>query len=263
MSRYTLGAIPSPYDPRDYDVARFNGPASALALAPVWSFAGLLQPVRDQGSEGTCVGHALTSVMGYQQQTAGPAPDREVLSPRDAYEGARMLEPVPGGAEGAYPRAALKYAQRQGVCRDDRWPYIEHDRRQALAGAPESRSANRILTYARVPCTLQAIKEALHWHGPILATIAADEGFTATGGDGVVISRGLSLGAHAVTLVGWDDQRKAFHLRNSWGAAWGANGDAWLPYSWAVIEAWSCTPALDAPPPEIPWWERIFPWWKF
>lgn len=263
---YTLGAVPSPRDTRDYQVAQFINPTAAANLAPAWDFSGLLQPVRNQGNEGTCVGHALTTVMGYQQMTAaapGKQPDREILAPRDAYEGARMLEPIAGGAEGATPRSALKYAQRSGIGAELYWPYYQHQRGNPSAGIEASRYANRILTYSRVPAAPAAMKDALYWHGPILAVINADGGFGAHKGDGVIRSAGLNLGQHAVTIAGWDDTKGAFRIRNSWGTEWGDRGDAWLPYSWAIVEAWSCTPALDAPPPEVPWWERAFPWWQF
>lgn len=262
MTYYTTGALLSPPDARDYQVAQFS-PAGAVALPASLDFRGVMHPVRNQGSEGTCVGHALTAVMGYQQLTQAPAgqqPDREILSPRDAYEGARMIEAVPGGGEGAYPRAALKYAQRTGVCREDRWAYFERQRGTPRAGAEESRYANRILTYSRVPLTTEAIKAALYWHGPILASVPVDQGFQATGADGRIQSRGLPLGNHAIPIVGYDDARKAYLIRNSWGAGWGASGDGWLPYSWTLAEAWTCTPALDAPPPEVSWLERIAPW---
>jgi C1A family cysteine protease len=259
---YATGAIPSPPDARDYQVSQFN-PAGSTKLPAGIDFRQVLHPVRNQGAEGTCVGHALTCVMGYQQITqaaAGQQPDREILSPRDAYEGARMIEPVPGGGEGAYPRAALKWAQRSGVCREDRWPYFERQRGVPNAGAEESRYANRILTYSRVALTPEAIKAALYWHGPILAAVSIDQGFEVTGADGRIQSRGLPLGSHAITIAGYDDARGAYLIRNSWGAGWGAGGDAWLPYSWPVGEAWICTPALDAPPPEVSWMERLFPW---
>ena len=263
--RYALGAIPSPFDPNDYPVTNFN-PTAKPVLAPVWDFCGLLQPVRNQGAEGACVTHALTCVMGHQQNTRAPEgqePDREILSVRDAYEGARMLEPVPGGAEGAYPRAALKYAQRQGIAAEQYWPYVPHVRGTPKPGVEVSRYNNRILTYSRVQGGITALKEAMYWHGPALIVVSVDEGFSRPGLDGRIISAGAVLGQHAIAAAGWDDNRGALKIRNSWGEGWGARGDAWLPYDWSITEAWVCTPALDAPPPEIPWWERVAPWWRF
>jgi C1A family cysteine protease len=35
---------------------------------------------------------------------------------------------------------------------------------------------------------------------------------------------------HAMVLIGYDDDRKAFRLQNSWGPGWGDHGRAWLAY---------------------------------
>jgi Papain family cysteine protease/Domain of unknown function (DUF4384) len=40
---------------------------------------------------------------------------------------------------------------------------------------------------------------------------------------------------HAMTLIGYDDQRQAFRLINSWGPGWGDHGYAWVGYE--VIKA--------------------------
>jgi len=38
--------------------------------------------------------------------------------------------------------------------------------------------------------------------------------------------------AHAVLVVGFDDTKKRFRFRNSWGPEWGTNGYATIPYDW-------------------------------
>lgn len=35
---------------------------------------------------------------------------------------------------------------------------------------------------------------------------------------------------HAMVLVGYDDKRQAFRVRNSWGTEWGDNGSIWVDY---------------------------------
>ena len=37
-------------------------------------------------------------------------------------------------------------------------------------------------------------------------------------------------GEHAVVAVGFDDQKQAFLIRNSWGSDWGIKGYFWMPY---------------------------------
>jgi C1A family cysteine protease len=40
------------------------------------------------------------------------------------------------------------------------------------------------------------------------------------------------LGGHAVLAVGYDDARRAFFIRNSWGASWGDKGYGTMPYQY-------------------------------
>ena len=63
-----------------------------------------------------------------------------------------------------------------------------------------------------------------------------------------------TYGGHAMTVIGYDDNAKAFQLMNSWGAEWGNRGTTWVPYKafedW-VREAYGLYPmgkAQDADP---------------
>jgi C1A family cysteine protease len=38
---------------------------------------------------------------------------------------------------------------------------------------------------------------------------------------------------HQVYLIGYDNNKKAFEVYNSWGKEWGDNGFGWLPYAYA------------------------------
>jgi hypothetical protein len=53
------------------------------------------------------------------------------------------------------------------------------------------------------------------------------------------------LGGHAITVVGYDDDRHAFLIVNQWGTAWGHDGFLWLGEDfvrdWAA-EAWGILP---------------------
>jgi C1A family cysteine protease len=41
---------------------------------------------------------------------------------------------------------------------------------------------------------------------------------------------GPTIGGHAMCVVGYDDSKEAFKVRNSWGASWGDNGYLWIGY---------------------------------
>jgi hypothetical protein len=59
------------------------------------------------------------------------------------------------------------------------------------------------------------------------------DGFSA-GGDLLPLpeGRGEPTSAHAVLLVGYDDAKKGFRFRNSWGPEWGTRGYGTIPYDW-------------------------------
>ncbi len=41
-------------------------------------------------------------------------------------------------------------------------------------------------------------------------------------------------GGHAVLMVGYDDSKHCWLVRNSWGEQWGEEGYFWMPYEYAL-----------------------------
>ncbi|WP_413440378.1 C1 family peptidase [Synechococcus sp. MIT S1220] len=94
------------------------------------------------------------------------------------------------------------------------------------------------------PSTIQEVKQALVDHGPINTLLWAANSFMAyrapspnSGNSDVYFDNlnGLSISPasanHAVQIVGWDDNRQAWHVKNSWGTNWGLDGYAWVSYN--------------------------------
>ena len=48
---------------------------------------------------------------------------------------------------------------------------------------------------------------------------------------GDLVAGAILLGGHAVPVVGYDDNRKAFLCQNSWSVSWGNKGFFYIPYS--------------------------------
>ena len=60
----------------------------------------------------------------------------------------------------------------------------------------------------------------------------------------------LDGGLHAVTIVGYDGTTAEMCIRNSWGATWGDDGHAWLPFRFLdehLCETWVVDP-IPRPP---------------
>lgn len=80
----------------------------------------------------------------------------------------------------------------------------------------------------KVP-TPKQLKTALIEHGPLAAPIHADScliGYRS----GVFNERDNQTINHVVLLVGWDDDKQAWLIKNSWGEEWGEKGFAWIKY---------------------------------
>jgi C1A family cysteine protease len=54
-------------------------------------------------------------------------------------------------------------------------------------------------------------------------------------------------GGHAICIVGYDDTKKRWKFKNSWGTGWSAKGYGFLPYEYMkkyCSDAWSAKDIL-------------------
>jgi tRNA A-37 threonylcarbamoyl transferase component Bud32 len=77
--------------------------------------------------------------------------------------------------------------------------------------------------------TVAQLKTALIEHGPIAAPIFYDKCLENYKG-GVFNEMDLRPINHVVLLVGRDDAKEAWRVKNSWGAEWGEKGFGWIKY---------------------------------
>jgi cathepsin L len=78
--------------------------------------------------------------------------------------------------------------------------------------------------------TVAQLKQALIEHGPLAMPIYSDNCFN-------VYQSGVFNGHndtadvnHMMVLIGWDDEKQAWLIKNSWGEAWGEKGYGWVAY---------------------------------
>ncbi len=90
------------------------------------------------------------------------------------------------------------------------------------------------------PPTVEQLKTALIKHGPITAPMVFDDCLVAYKSGVFNEKTGGDVG-HVVLLIGWDDDKQAWLIKNSWGEEWGENGFAWIKYgsnNIGVFAAW-------------------------
>ena len=46
-------------------------------------------------------------------------------------------------------------------------------------------------------------------------------------------------GYHCVCIVGYDDNKQAWLMKNSWGTGWGMAGYCWIGYGQSDIDTWA------------------------
>ena len=74
---------------------------------------------------------------------------------------------------------------------------------------------------------VDALKKALCEYGPLAVAVEVTSAFQAYTG-GVFNENATDTVNHGVTLVGWDDAKKAWRIKNSWGTGWGESGSMWI-----------------------------------
>lgn len=88
--------------------------------------------------------------------------------------------------------------------------------------------------------TVTQLKEALIAHGPIVTPIFYDQ-CLANYRSGVFNEKDAGMVNHVVLLIGWDDTKQAWLIKNSWGEEWGEKGFGWIKYgsnNIGVFAAW-------------------------
>ena len=96
-----------------------------------------------------------------------------------------------------------------------------------------------------------AIKRALCAYGPLAVAVEVTTAFQAYR-SGVFNEHATGDINHGVTIVGWDDAKQAWRMKNSWGTGWGEAGYMWIAYGSNQIgyaAAWTQAVEVAPEPP--------------
>jgi C1A family cysteine protease len=198
-----------------------------------WRTMNGVTPVKDQGGCGSCwafgtIG-AAESMLAIKSDTTVDLSEQQLIACNTLSYGCSggwwvfdMLMNPGAALESAFP-----YSESDAVCggpylfpfKINGWAYVD--------GEDKLPDKNKI-------------KQAIHDYGPIAAAVYVGDAFQAyTGGvfdrDELPDMGWLDCSEstdvnHAIMLVGWDDNKGAWILRNSWGTSWGENGYMYIKY---------------------------------
>ena len=250
----------SPADDRDYT---YTPPITTVPSATDYRL--LAKDIEDQGKIGSCTANSVVSAGEFYLESDNRFTN---LSRLFLYYNTRKAENRLG-QEGAVLRNALKAAQKTGICEESQWPYIE----SKAEVEPDSScyAGTRLLDrYERITIdvadymkALNHTKAALAEGLPVVFAAYITKQWLTMSGTlqqqrlkymGLASSKYPQVGAHAMTIVGYDDALDGFIVENSWGTSWGDNGYGVLPYTrirdafeiWAIrgFDGITMTPAV-------------------
>lgn len=179
---------------RNYPIRALVGDSPEL-FTKIWECEAWL----DQGVEGACVGFSW------------------------AHELIAEPEHVPVGE--AYARMIYREAQKV-----DEWPGEDYEGTSVLAGVKIVKQLGWIEEY-RWGFSTNDVLGAIANIGPVVLGTNWYEGMWDTDDNGYIHPTGSLAGGHAILISGYDHERQAVLLHNSWGPSWGVNGRAWVSVS--------------------------------
>jgi hypothetical protein len=243
----------SPIDVRDYKIAVTTQDFPKTFSLPTVT-------IKNQGSIGSCVAHACSSLVEYHNKRQE---NTSIVFSTEFIYGYRPIGYYVG--EGMYVRDALKTLQKVGDC-----PVAllkgNHNCQEAMeiveAKLEELKGfayPNRISTYAKVK-KVDEIKQALMNYGYVVVSMPWYKNYKLKNGVYTYPTNPEKSGYHCVIIYGWDE--RGWLVQNSWGKYWGQDGCFVVPFDFKWSEAWAVTDTVmgegDYIDPQENWFIRVF-----
>lgn len=224
-------------DARDY---LYAAPLNRFpqGLPPSVDLRSECPPVYDQGQLGSCTANAIAGAIEFDQKKQGSTeftPSRLFI-----YYNERVIEGSVSQDGGAQIRDGIKSVGTLGAPPETDWPYdIAKFAAAPPAQAFDDAKQDLVSTYSRVAQVLPQLQGCLASGFPFVFGFSVYDAFESP----EVASTGIVpmpkageqvLGGHAVMAVGYDDTKRVFIVRNSWGNTWGMRGYFTIPYEYLL-----------------------------
>jgi C1A family cysteine protease len=257
--------------PQDIMLSNFSENNSGNSFPSYVSLEDKFPPIQSQGQYGTCVAWAT----GYNMKTALNAIEKgwgstelakaeNQTSPKDLFFNLNNADKG-SNCNGTTFEAALDVLISKGATSLKSVPYSNMGN---CSGSSIGDENNKLANYRKIAynyalysntnrtesegMTLDNFKGYLAQGRPIIFGGRVGDRFTKWKGASVISSDTYNdPGGHGMALVGYDDSKSAFRVRNSWGTNWGDNGSIWVDYDFFFKSFCKYAFVAQNPSPEV------------
>jgi C1A family cysteine protease len=139
------------------------------------------------------------------------------------------------------PAAALNWITSHGICDPACYPWSNANPAYKPTSDRDGRTV-KIPNHVEIGNVTKQ-KQWLDTVGPLGATFTVYTDFfgyhTGVYQKGPTTATNKVEGGHCVCIVGYDDTKKAWLMKNSWGTGWGMSGYCWIAYGNSDIDSWA------------------------
>jgi len=197
--------------------------------------------IKNQGQQGSCTAYALTSIYEYILKSNQAA--KADLSEAFLYYNARKKEGKENSDYGSSYDLAVQSLVEDGICEESFMPYNEYDcTTPPEQNAIDNARLRRVKKAVNVKRNLEDLKSALEDGYPVAISVFLYDSF-GQGHKGMVSlptqdelktaqNEENKHHRHAMVICGYDNKKKLFIVRNSWGTGFGDNGYCYMPYTY-------------------------------
>lgn len=241
QEEYYTGLIPATKDIIG-KLAPFQESTLKGELKTAIDMSGDFPPVGNQGRQGSCVGFAIAYILSYYHHSPyvsyytneGKLDCSTIFSPAFIYNSLNNCQNT-----GISAGMALQLIGQNGIVTLCDMPYSESDyctfpTKEQFTKAMDNRILGFHAMYGDYP--IKVMKEKLNEGYPLLMGAGLDKNFlvkfmSKTETDYIWNGyEGEILAYHLMVIVGYDDNKNAFRIMNSWGSEWGEKGFFWISY---------------------------------
>ena len=211
-----------------------------ITLNEVVDLRGNFRQIQDQETLQSCIANVSACLIDYsarQKNININSPSRLFM-----YYNERDLDDDPNVDSGSTMEDCVAALTIFSCCDEKDWAY---DLSKVSIKPSDELYRKALLNYSisgdKISNDLKSLQAFLHFGKPwMCGMLVYPNTFTNMQNHTVNLSRSFDvvLGGHCIICVGYDNKRKVWIMRNSWGEDFGEDGYFYVPFSYPLIEPW-------------------------